>query len=151
VNTSLNAYKEARELFIDAVDKFPKQKIEKALFDKWNLKQLMTHIAGWDNCIADNVKYLKEGKEPVFYGTVDSFNAKSTDEGKSWNWEKAYKELVKGGERVIKEYETLDPKLWNIQFWKTKSSTPEKFLKIVTRHYNHEHLPQILKCMEEAI
>jgi hypothetical protein len=144
----LDSYKKARETFINAVDKFPKQKREEALFDKWNLKQLISHIGGWDNCIADNVKYLKEDKEPVFYGAVDSFNARSIEEGKNWNWEKAYAEFIAGGERVIKEYETLDPALWDAKFWKTKSSTPEKLLKIVTQHYNHEHLPQLLKYLE---
>ena len=145
MNTLLNSYKEARKSFIQAVDKFPKQKREEALFDKWSLKQLITHIAGWDNCIADNVRYLKEGKEPPFYGTVNDFNAKSVETGKDWSWDKAYQKFIKGGERVIKEYESLESDLWSIPFWAGKNSTPEKFFKIVTKHYSHEHLPQVLK------
>lgn len=130
---------------ITAVSHFPVSKREAKLFDQWSLKQVLIHMAGWDNCIADNVQYLKKQQEPPFYGNVDGKNAASVEAGKHWSWEKAYDEFIKAGERVIHEYETLAPDLREVKFWKKRNSTPAKFLKIVTNHYSKDHLPEVQK------
>lgn len=147
MNKLILAYKEAREKAIDAVNKFPLDKRTEVLFENWSLREVIIHMAGWDNCIADNVKYQKEGKEPPFYGKVDDFNKSSVEKGVGLSWEQAYEEFIKAGERVIQEYESLPENLWNTPFWKDKKSTPASFLKIVTKHYEEEHLPLIRKFL----
>lgn len=144
----ISDYQKARQSFIKAIDMFPKDKREEVLFDKWSLKQLITHLSGWDNYIANSAKYLKYDQERPFYGSVDEYNAKSVAKGKDWSWIKAYNEFIKGGGRVIKECEKLDDGLWNTMLWINKSSTLEKFIKIQTKHYLHEHLPQVTKYIE---
>lgn len=144
----LEDFKKVREEFIGVVNKFPKDKQEEILFDQWNLKQVLIHMARWDNCLSDNVEYLKKGEEPPFYGKEDNFNAASQLLCKDWNWDKTYQEFLKGGERLIKTYESLAENLWTQKFWKTKNSTPEKFLQIVTHHYSYEHLPIVRKMMQ---
>lgn len=144
---SLDHFKKIREEFIKVVDSFPKEKREDVLFDEWNLKQVLIHISRWDTILADNVKLLKEGKEPPFYGGVNDFNDKSMKMGKDWIWDKAYKEFIEAGQRAISEYESLNNELWETKFWKDKSATPLKFLGIETKHYEHEHLPVIKKLI----
>jgi len=141
MNRLLEEFKKVREDFIEIINKFPVNKREEVLFDKWNLRQVLAHMQRWDNCLSDNVDYLKQGKEPPFYGKVNDFNAVSQDLCKDWDWNKTYEEFLKGGERLIKTYKSLPENLWNQRFWKDKNSTPLKFLKIVTNHYKEEHLP----------
>lgn len=148
MNPLLEDFKNIREEFIKVVDQFPKEKRELALFDKWNLRHVLAHMTRWDNCLSDNVEFLLKGKEPPFYGKVDDFNAVSQSLCKDWNWDKTYKEFLKGGERLIKTYENLAENLWDKTFWKDKNSTPLKFLKIVTNHYKEEHLPLVKKVMQ---
>lgn len=143
VNTLLQAFIEAHQKFVKAADHFPLDKREQILFDKWSLKQILIHIAGWNNCIADNVAFLKENKEPPFYGKVDDHNKQSITNGKNWSWDKTRSEFEKSFRRICAEYSTLPENLWNRRFWAKKNSTPEKFLKIVTKHYQKEHLPEI--------
>lgn len=138
----------ARKEFTTAVDTFPKTQRETVLFENWSLKQILIHIVCWDNCIADNVSLLKAGKVPPFYGKVNDYNQQSMEKGKSWDGKKTYHEFQKAGERVIKEYETLPKEKWEAKFWKSKNSTPKKFLNILIQHYLHEHLPEIKKVME---
>jgi len=144
MNPLLEEFKKIREEFIQVVDKFPKEKRERLLFDQWNLKQVLIHMARWDNCLSDNVEFLLKGKE-------DDFNASSQELCKDWDWEKTYSEFLKGGERLIKTYEALAENHWTKKFWKDKNSTPEKFLKIVTKHYSEEHLPMVRKILENKI
>lgn len=148
MNPLLGDFKKVREEFIEIINKFPINKREETLFDKWNLRQVLAHMQRWDNCLSDNVDYLLKGKEPPFYGKVDDFNAVSQGFCKEWDWDKTYKEFLKGGERLIKTYEGLAETLWSHKFWKDKNRTPEKFLKIVTNHYKEEHLPTVKKILE---
>lgn len=147
MNPLLEEFKKVREEFIGVVNKFPKDKREEILFDQWSLKQVLVHMARWDNCLSDNVEYLLEGKEPPFYGKVNDFNVVSQNLCKDWDWDKTYQEFLKGGERLIKTYESLAENLWGQKFWRDKNSTPEKFLKIVMHHYKKEHLPYLKKIL----
>lgn len=143
----INAYKKARQEVIKAIDEFPSDKREEKLFDDWKLREVIIHLTGWDNYLANGIKSLKEGREPSHYGKVDDFNKNSINNGRNLGWEGAYKEFIKAGERVIKEYESLADNLWNAYFWKTKKLTPAKFLKTLTEHYEEEHLPAIKKII----
>ncbi|NTU46156.1 ClbS/DfsB family four-helix bundle protein [Candidatus Roizmanbacteria bacterium] len=141
--TALNNFVTARNQFIAVIDNFPVEKRLTVLFDKWSLRDILVHIAGWDRAITENIRDLKQGNEPPFYGKIDDFNANSIEHGKNWTWEKTYIKFVQAGEKMIYEYETLSDGLWEKPFWKSKNSTPAKFLKIETKHYFHEHLPEI--------
>lgn len=77
MNQLLDEFKKVREEFIKIINKFPRNKREEILFDKWNLRQVLAHMQRWDNCLSDNVEYLLKGKEPPFYGKVDDFNTES--------------------------------------------------------------------------
>lgn len=143
----IQQFAKARQEFIDAVERFPKDKRAMVLFDRWSLKEILTHIAGWDNCIANNIICIKKNQEPPHYGKVDDFNKNSVEKGRRWNWERAYKEFIKGGELIVREYGSLPEALWDKKFWPTKNSTPRKFLQIVTHHYLRDHLPEIRKTI----
>lgn len=124
----LNHFKKVRQEFIETVDKFPKDKREKALFDKWSLKDILVHISRWDDVLSENIKYLKEGIEPPVHGSVQSFNDQSTQNGKDWGWDKAYKAFIKSGENAIKAYTTLKDDEWDKKYWKDKGATIPKLI-----------------------
>lgn len=145
MDTYIQKFISARQTFIDTIDTFPIDKRESILFDKWSLKQILIHMVFWDTCIAENIAFLKKGQEPPFYGKVNDFNQLSIEKGKNWDWKKTYHEFINAGKRLIGEYETLPEEKWDQKFWKTKNSTPKKLLHIVTKHYSHEHLPEIIK------
>lgn len=143
----LDHFKKVREELIQAFDDFPKERREEILFDKWSLRQILIHISRWDKALTENLRFLKEEKEPPFYGKVSDFNQESMEVGKSWSWDEAYSEFIKVGEKFIEEYESLKEDQWEKKFWGNKGSTPVKFLQIQIKHYEHEHLPEIRKYL----
>lgn len=147
MNKLIDEFRQVREQFISIVDKFPTDRREEILFDQWNLKQVLINMARWDNCLADNLVFLKEGQQPPFYGKVNDFNQKSQEIGRSWSWDKAYNEFISGGKRLIKEHEFLPENLWEAKFWPDKNSTPTKFFQIVIKHYLHDHLPLVKRWL----
>lgn len=145
----LNDFINARYLLIKAVDSFPVEAREEVLFGKWSLKQVLIHISRWDLILSENVVFLRSDKTPPFYGKVDDVNKESVAFGKDWSWSKAYDEFIKSGERAIEEYKQLPTELWERKFWADRSMTPVKLLGIQTKHYEHEHLPEILKVIKQ--
>lgn len=142
----IEEFKKARLNLLRAIDNFPKDKREEILFGKWNLKDTVAHISGWDLITIKTLRSVKKSKSLNWVGSVYEFNKNSLEKRKKWSWQKVYKEFVKLGGEITKEYEGVPEKLWNKRIWKNRSFTPQKFLEIDIRHYRDEHMPQIVKA-----
>lgn len=138
-------FKRVRQLVIQAVKDFPEDRRKEALFDEWDLKDLLAHMSGWMISATDNVKHIKKGKIPPWVGSIDDFNKENVEERKNWGWNKVYKELIKTSEDFIKEYESLPSELGRMVYWPGRNFTPKKILEIEIKHWKITHLPQITK------
>jgi hypothetical protein len=138
-------FSRAKQDFIEALDKFPKEKREEILFGEWSLKDLLAHLSGWMIAAAENVRCLKEGKIPPWVVSIDDFNKKNVAERKNWDWRKVYKELVETSRKFIEEYVSLPKESWQKKYWPDKSLTPQRILEIEIRHWKKTHLPQMMR------
>ncbi len=136
-----NLYKDVKEV----IDKFPQDKREEILFDKWSLKNVVAHLNHW--CVHDLICFraLKEGKEPYWPPGIDEYNEQGIQARKNKTWNDVYNEFNTLLPKIILEYETLPSGLWSKRFWKAHKFTPLKFLEIDVDHYKNEHLPQLKK------
>jgi hypothetical protein len=129
------------------VNEFPKDKREAVLFDKWSLKDVLTHMAGWNKCLKQNLDFLEQKKDPPHFGKVDDFNAKIVKESRKYKWEDVFNDFVNSGEYLITSYKELSSRLFDNKFWPDKSSTPRKFLNIVIEHYE-EHSQKVKTLLD---
>ena len=120
MNNLINQFIEARKDFLETLDKFPKDKIEEALFGEWNLKGVIAHFSAWDIYFTNALKLLKQDKEVKHWQSINKFNEVEVNKRKKWAWEKIHNEFVKAGGDFIKEYNNIPNKLKEKFFWKNK-------------------------------
>lgn len=137
-------YKEIKKV----VDKFPQDKREEILFDKWSLKDVIAHLNHWAVHNLMCFKALKEGGKPYWAPDIDEYNEQGVQIRKNRTWNDVYNEFNTLLPQIILDYETLPQDLWNKRFWENRKFTPLKFLEIDINHYKNEHLPQLKKYTE---
>ncbi len=145
----IKEFAEARKALIAALNKFPKEKIEEKLFDKWSLKEVVAHFTGWDRYFTQAVKLLKQKKTMPFWESVRDFNENSVKRAVRVDWKKIYQEFVKVGDKFIEEYQKIPSELANRLFWKNKKYTPLDFLKINIGHYKNNQTKEIFKLLKK--
>ena len=136
-------YGEVRSEVKRLIDLFPGGVREKILFDKWNLKDVIAHLSGWDIYDTMAVKALLEGREPEWGGGVDEFNRTSTEKRKDWSFEEVYAEFISVGEELIRVSLDLPEECWEKKFWQNREYTPKSMLEIDIEHYRKEHLGEL--------
>jgi hypothetical protein len=134
---------QVREELIEVVTHFPGDKIETILSGQWNIKQILSHISGWDGYFALIALLHGEGKEIPFRGDkIEQWNAIYVNERSSKKWLIILDEFIKTGETFIQSYRNIDAQLWNKPFWLGRQATPDWVVNHNTNHYQ-SHLNKI--------
>ena len=135
-------YLEIKEL----IDSFPKEKRDEILFDKWSMKDVISHLNHWakhDILCLISLSHLEPNKEPYWVPNIDDYNKQGVESRKNKSWEEVYDEFNFLLNKLILEFENLPKENWNKRFWESRDFTPSKFLDIEIKHYKEEHIPQI--------
>lgn len=133
----------------NAISEFPPDKREDKLFGDWDLKDVIAHFAAWNIFFTDILKKLKGDEPAPYWGNINEFNHTQVNIKRDWSWNKTYNELVKSGEQFIEEYSNTPTSLQNALFWKGKTYTPVKILKVNIHHYQKAQLQEIKKLLKE--
>jgi hypothetical protein len=146
----VSKYKQEFKNLAQLLEKFPKDKIEEVLFDKWSLKELIGHLNGWTIFFTKILNYFKEGKEAPRWGSLKEFNQKSVADRKQKSWKTVHKELLEGDKKLLETYESIPKALQKEKIWENKTQTPTKLLEINAHHYKKhaETIKRVLKKLE---
>lgn len=128
---------------------FPKQDMEKCLFDKWSLKDIVAHITAWDERDIYYVDALLNNKEPNWVIDIDKFNNDSVDASKNTSWVNVFSKFKKTNKRMLKAYKGLPENFVNKKFWKSRKFTPYNNLEGTIHHYRDEHLKNIVEKLNQ--
>lgn len=140
----INQFKKVREDILLFVSKYPADKREQALFDKWSLKDVIAHLSNWLVHDIDCLRALKEGREPYWEPDVDDFNKRGIEQRKSLSWDDVFNEFSNLSDELIKIYETLPNDLWEKEIWEGRKQTANRFLREDIEHWRDEHLIEII-------
>lgn len=145
----IKEFEEAKQDLIKIINSFPEEKREKTLFDKWSLKNLLSHLTGWGNYQISTLKQFKRGAEPIVPKSLkSSINDVFVSKRSPWSWNKVYDEFLRISQDLIDEYRGLPGKLWKKEIWKNKKTTPQEFIKIEINHYRKTHGHQIKRILK---
>lgn len=144
----VDEYKQVRLEFIQIISKFPENKREEVLFDKWSLKDIIAHLSGWTDHQIDVFRDLKIGKIPESPGLVKNYNDEQVNKRSKWSFEKVLEEFLSSTDKLIKEFENLPKSLLDKKIWPDKRFTPKIYFEFELEHYTKVHLPQIKKKLE---
>lgn len=64
------------------------------------------------------------------------------------DWSEVYAALIRSGDEMILEYESLPAELWAKQAGPNPKYTPQRFLDQETKHYQGNHLQKIEHYLE---
>lgn len=146
----VDEFKDARKTLIRSIDDFPIENRESAVFDKWNLKDILSHLSGWAKYQADILEqFRKEGKAESTEGLKASINTDFVTQRKRWSWNRVYQEFLKLSENLVKEYENLPKELWKNKVYGDKETTVSDFIKIEINHYTNTHGKQIRGALKK--
>ena len=139
----ISHFVEVRAEFLDVLGRFPARRRGDVLFGKWNLKDLVAHLAGWDQYFVELLVSLQAGEEPPYWGNMTKFNEASVQKRRESPWEVVYDEFVAAGDEFIRCCTQLPAELRDVRFWKGRSYTPARILEINIHHYAVSHLKQV--------
>lgn len=139
----LNEYKNIQHEVKTLIDKYPEEKREKIIFDKWSLKDVVAHLNHWMEHDINCLENLLSGTEPHWYPDVEEFNKSGVDSRKNKTWDEVYEEFISLSENLIKLYKDLPINLRNKSFWKNRNETPITFLDEDISHWQGEHIPSL--------
>lgn len=133
-----------RSDFQKEIDVFPKEKRLLKLFDNWSIKDMISHINGWDVHTLYVLTTFKLGKIPQWGEETEAFNKKEVLKRKGWLWDRVYKEFLTLDEQLVQEYTSMPDTLWLKNIWPHRDFTPMKYLEIDIGHFR-KHGEQITK------
>lgn len=145
----LKEFEIVRKSFVDALKKFPPEKAEEKLFDKWSLKEVVAHFTAWDRYFTQSLKLLKNNVSMPYWENIASFNKNAVIRTAKADWQKVFAEFVKSGEMFLDEYKKLPKDLIDKLIWKERKYTPFKFLEINVEHYKNAQLKEIQKLLKK--
>lgn len=140
----LEDFKKTRRDLVMVVEKFPKNRREEILFGDWSLKDILAHLNNWILHDISCLEKLKQGKEPFWEPSVESFNNRAIQRRKNNAWDEIYDEFISLGDELIEKYQKLPVNLRKTKIWDNKDFTPEKSLEVDIGHWKN-HLQEIVK------
>jgi uncharacterized damage-inducible protein DinB len=141
MDNQIEEFTSARTKLIHLLEKFPQEKREDVIFDQWSLKDVLIHIAGWDQCYLDGLYAIQDGSKGVWNGNVDEVNKTNVAAGKHLTYDEAYQRFLETSQKVIDESKALTINLWEKLLYEGRKYTLKKFLRTLIRHYEEEHIP----------
>jgi hypothetical protein len=148
-------FAQVRSELLRIVSGFPEGKVEEAVCGAWDIKGVLSHMAGWDSYFTMIVKRLRMGEDVPYWGdhpywgeNMEKRNEALVKERKGKTWGEVRDEFMKAGEDFLEEYSNLGGELWNRRFWGKRNPTPAWVLKHNVEHYE-EHREEIGKKLRE--
>lgn len=137
----------SRDMLNTALDKIAPQ-IE--IYPSWKVKQIMDHIAGWDELVYSSLLAYKNGESPspIVEKGIDRFNANSVAARKDTPWQQSRTEYDAARKRVIQVLRGLPPEMLIQKYpapWGGKC-TISSIVRIFVSH-EQEHAQQIEKVL----
>lgn len=149
MKTLINEFKRARKDLIRIIDNFSEEKRGLVLFDKWSLKNILSHLSGWAKYQADVLERFQRGEKIRSSKNLKVLiNEDFVSQRAKWDWDKVYREFLRTSKKLVKEYGGLQEELWKKKLYDDKEITIEDFIKIEINHYKNTHEPQIEQVLE---
>ncbi len=136
----LDEFKKISDEFGTLTQKFPAEKREEIVFDKWSLKNVISHLNHWMIHDIDCLNALLDNKVPYWEPNVEEFNQKGVILRSNNSWNQVYLEFVDLKQRLIDLYSNYPEYLRNDRIWPDKSETPTRFLEENIKHWRNEHI-----------
>lgn len=114
------------------------------------MKDVISHIIGWDIYFTNVIKFLEQGKQVPHWGNINEHNRKSVLGRKRLSWEKIYKQFIKASQVFTDKYKSIPDELQEELIWKDKSYTTLKLLQVNIHHYE-THLKAIGEVLKKSI
>ncbi len=131
------------------IRKFPAERREEIIFDKWSLKNVVSHLNHWMVHDLDCLNALLANKVPYWEPEVEEFNRKGVEARSNNNWDQVYFEFVELKNKLLNLYKEIPEDLRYKRIWPDKNETPEKFLEEDIKHWKDEHIYGLNKFFDE--
>ncbi len=123
------------------------------IYPTWKVKQVMDHIAGWDELVYSSLRAYKIGKSPskMVAEGIDRYNAESVAMRKDVPLEQSRQEYDAARGRVIQELRELPPEMLTQKFpapWGGEC-TISSIVRIFVSH-EQEHAKQIEEVLNDS-
>jgi hypothetical protein len=146
---SVKRFAKVRADLLETVINFPEGKVEETVCGQWDIKCVLSHIAGWDIYLTMAVRLLRTGKDVPFRGgKVQEWNRAFVKEREGRTWSEVREEFARAGEEFLKEYISLEGDFWRRGFWSERNPTPAWVVKYSAEHCE-EHLEEIRRKLRE--
>lgn len=126
--------------FLEVINSLnPEDREKKEMFGKWSAKDLLSHIAGWENEVVKMFNLFLIIPDVDDEYDIDSFNEESVTSRKKTSWDEIVNELISAQQKLITFTSSLSQK---------DIDTETRFgewTSILTNHYKH-HIQQIKNC-----
>ena len=73
--------------------------------DGWSVKDLIGHVASWEEETLKALPVILEGRRPPRYGGIDRFNAGQIERRRGWNLDEVVRELADNHSRLLQYLE----------------------------------------------
>ncbi len=145
----IEATREARAYLLEIIEDFSSEEILKPTkIGKWCVKDILSHIAGWDKLMRTTMRAIFEEKQPNLSGwkNIDAINTKFVAERFSWSVEQILTEMADNHQKMLHFVDELtDEQLFKPRIFAGENWSLDGFLKIWDRHDRH-HAKEILFC-----
>lgn len=128
---------------INAVEAFPKDKVDDILFDQWSLKNSISHIIGWNLLRIKEINAFLNNEPIIKINNFQELNEVFVDERKDKSWDEVFKEFESSCHKLVISFKSIPEDLMDKKVWEDSSMTPGKWLDIDTKHLRGEHLAQL--------
>lgn len=145
----IQLFKNISEELESLILKFPDEKREEIIFDKWSLKNVVSHLNHWMIHDIDCLTSLLNGQIPFWEPDVEVFNARGVDQRKNLSWDEIFSEFVELKCKLIDVFEKVDEKMVNIKIWPDKNETAIKILDDDIYHFRYEHVTQLTDYLDK--
>lgn len=143
------AVRAARAYLLEIIEDFnPEEMLQPTTIGKWCMKDILSHIAGWDTLMRTTMQAIFEGKQSDLSAAkdIDATNAKFVDERSGWSVEQILAEMADNHQKMLHFVEELtDEQLFKPRIFSGENWSLDGFLKIWDRHDRH-HADEILLC-----
>ncbi len=141
----------ARAELMQAIDALPSERrVEGGLLGEWSLKDVMVHIAGWQDASASLMEMLARGERPVldgYDGDTDAYNDRLVAESRDQTWEQVMNRLRSARERYEAGARAMRDRLPPERL--VPGRTAERLARADGARHDREHAEQILEWRKE--
>lgn len=145
----LEILKVAHDELVDLAKKFPPDKRNTILFNKWSLHDILAHISAWNKIDAYHTERVRDGKNFEWIYDVDKFNEDEIEKRRHWVWNKIFEEFNQSGKYLIEIFQNLPDDVWDRTCGPDSKFSPQRFFEAQIKHYRDAHLPAVRKVFWE--